>query len=174
MQVHQGLLIIDVQKGFIGPDTAHVPGVVEALQERYRCVAASKFINHLNSPHRKFLDWNRLQPGAEETELAFKPRPDAFVFEKPQYSAISYDLLRWVHLNGLSEVHVCGIDTEICVLTSATALFEVSIKPVVLEWACASGGGPEGHAAGLVALRRLIGKDNVWADPSGTGFFDVS
>ncbi|WP_305985285.1 isochorismatase family cysteine hydrolase [Roseibium sp. MMSF_3544] len=171
MQAHTGLLIIDVQKGFVGPETTHIPKIAQDLQAEYRHVAASRFINNPNSPHRRFLNWERLLPGSRETELAFKPVPSAFVFEKPQYSAVSYDLLRWIHVNGLSEVHVCGIDTEVCVLTSATALFEVSIKPVVLAWACASGGGSESHAAGLLALRRLIGKNNVWADQSGTSYF---
>jgi len=171
---HIGLLIVDVQRGFVAPGTSHIPRIVEKVQNDYRHVAASRFLNNVNSPHRCFLGWNRFLPGTNETELAFKPSRDAFVFDKPQYSAVSFELLRWVHLNSLSEVHLCGIDTEICVLTSATALFEVSLKPVVLEWACASGGGPDGHAAGLVALRRLIGKDNVWADQSGTSFFDES
>ncbi|WP_299471836.1 isochorismatase family cysteine hydrolase [uncultured Roseibium sp.] len=172
-QANIGLLIIDVQKGFVSPATTHIPAIVEELQDSYAHVAASRFINRPNSPHRRFLGWNRLLPDTEETELAFTPSSGAFVFEKPQYSAVSYDLLRWIHLNRLSEVHLCGIDTEICVLTSATALFEVSVKPVVLAWACASGGGAEGHAAGLVALRRLIGRDNVWADGSGKSCFDI-
>ncbi len=173
MQNNIGLLIVDVQAGFVGAGTDHIPGIVENLQQSYRHVAASRFVNHDNSPHRRFLNWNRFLPDTAEIGLAFTPASHAFVFDKPHYSAVSYDLLRWVHLNGISEVHVCGIDTEICVLTSATALFEVSIKPVVLAWACASGGGgEEGHAAGLIALKRLIGRANVWADGSGKRFFD--
>ncbi|WP_420336549.1 isochorismatase family cysteine hydrolase [Roseibium sp.] len=173
MQAHIGLLIVDVQAGFVSAGTDHIPGIVEDLQQGYRHVAASRFVNHVNSPHRRFLDWNRFLPDTAEVELAFKPVSRAFVFDKPQYSAVSCDLLRWVHLNGISEVHVCGIDTEICVLTSATALFEVSIKPVVLAWACMSGGGgKEGHDAGLLALRRLIGRANVWADSSGRRYFN--
>nr|WP_319386830.1 isochorismatase family cysteine hydrolase [uncultured Roseibium sp.] len=173
MQAHVGLLIVDVQAGFVGAGTDHIPGIVEDLQRDYRHIAASRFVNHENSPHRRFLNWNRFLPGTDEVELAFRPASHAFVFDKPHYSAVSYDLLRWINLNGISEVHLCGIDTEICVLTSATALFEVSIRPVVLEWACASGGGgKEGHAAGLIALKRLIGRQNVWADGSGRRFFD--
>ena len=121
MQAHIGLLIVDVQEGFVAAGTDHIPGIVEELQEGYRHVAASRFVNHVNSPHRRFLDWNRFLPDTSEVELAFKPVSRAFVLDKPHYSAVSYDLLRWVHLNGISEVHVCGIDTEICVLTSATA-----------------------------------------------------
>ena len=174
MQTAPGLLIIDVQKGFVAPATAHIPKIVEELQASYRNVAVSRFVNRPESPHRRFLDWNRLLPGSDEVELAFEPVAHAFVFDKPQYSAVSFDLLRWIHVNGLSEVHLCGIDTEVCVLTSATALFEISIKPVVLAWACASGGGADGHAAGLVALRRLIGKDNIWADASGKSVFGTT
>ena len=173
MNPHVGLLIVDVQNGFVSEHTAHIPGIVADLQRQYQNVAASRFINRPESPHRQFLDWNRLLPGTDETLLAFEPEPHVFVFDKPQYNAASYDLLRWFHVNGISEVHLCGTDTEICVLTSATALFEISIKPVVLEWACASGGGKEGHRAGLVALRRLIGRDNVWSDTSGKSYFDT-
>ena len=113
MQDHIGLLIVDVQAGFVDAGTDHVPGIVEELQRDYRHIAASRFVNHVNSPHRRFLDWNRFLPDTSEVELAFEPVAQALVFDKPSYSAVSYDLLRCVHLNGISVVHVCGIDTDI-------------------------------------------------------------
>lgn len=172
---HIGLLIVDVQRGFIRPQTEHIPAIVEQLQTEYAAIAVSQFENHELSPHQRILNWHRFLPGSDDVDLAFSPAENAFVFKKPHYSCVSYELMRWINANGISEVHVCGIDTEVCVLTSATALFEYLIKPVVLAPACASNGGQRSHQAGLIALERLIGRDNVWGgdeDRRGNGTTD--
>ena len=46
-------------------------------------------------------------------------------------------------------------------MTTAVGLFERGIRPVVLEHYCASNGGARSHAAALLALERLIGKEHI-------------
>ena len=158
-----GLLVVDAQNGFFSKKTDHVRAEIEMLQKDYALVAASKFVNQPLSPHRIILDWHKFYPDSADCSLGYKQKEETFIFEKHQYSCLTADLLRWINVNGISEVHICGIDTDVCVLTSAVALFEISIKPVVLSWACASGGGKESHSAALIALERLIGRDNIWS-----------
>ncbi|MDJ0949999.1 MAG: isochorismatase family cysteine hydrolase [Alphaproteobacteria bacterium] len=155
------LLIVDVQKGFLTEATRHIPALVEALQETYRLVLASRFLNPEGSMHRKLIHWARFAPGTEETELAFAPRPDTRMIEKTRYSCVTDDLLAALEYDDVSAVHLCGIATDGCVLKTAVDLFEAGVTPVVLADYCGSHGGPECHAAGLLLLRRFIGADQV-------------
>ena len=54
-----------------------------------------------------------------------------------------------------------GADTDCCVLTTATTLFEHNIRPVVLTSYCASNGGDKSHEAGVLCMKRLIGKGQL-------------
>ena len=155
------LLIIDVQKGFITPATAHIPERVETLQHQFGTVMISRFFNPPGSPYRRLMGWEHFAPGSEATELAFSPRADAEIFDKPIYSALSPQLEAFLNRAGIDEVALCGIATDNCVLKSAVDLFEAGYKPMVIHDSCASHGGIQCHEAGLLLLRRLIGEEQV-------------
>jgi len=161
------LLIIDVQKGFINKWTRRIPKAVEAAQHEFDLVVATRFFNPEGSFYRSLIKWEKFAPGSDEIELAFTPRPDAWVFDKPVYSAVTGGLLDFLAKNKVRRVHVCGIATDNCVLKTAADLFERGVEPVVLADACASHGGKECHDCGLLLLRRLIGKGQVVAGPPG-------
>lgn len=55
------------------------------------------------------------------------------------------------------KVFVVGTDTDCCVLTIATSLYENNIRPIVLTHYVDSNGGKEPNEAGLLCLKRLIG-----------------
>ena len=63
--------------------------------------------------------------------------------------------------SGTTEVSLCGIDTDACVMATALDLFQNGIRPVVLAEACASHAGPDYHEAGLKLLARLIGREQI-------------
>jgi nicotinamidase-related amidase len=151
------LIIVDVQKGFVNAATAAIPARVEALQARFDLVAATRFVNPPGSAFRRLLDWARFAPGSGDVELAFAPRADALILDKPAYSALDERLRTWLREGGVETVHLAGIATDNCVLKTAVDLFEAGWRPVVLEDCCASHGGAECHAAGLLLLRRFIG-----------------
>lgn len=155
------LLIIDVQRGFITPDTRHIPAAVEALQADFEHVFATRFENLPGSPYRRLLDWTAFTPGSADTELAFTPRPGAQVLTKSVYSAVDGDLLDALAYLSAGTVHLCGIATDNCVLKTAADLFEAGLRPVVLAHACASHGGADAHDAGITVLKRLIGEAQV-------------
>ena len=157
----QCLFIIDVQRGFVTDATRHIPAAVEALQADYARVFASRFVNPEGSMHRRLIDWHRFAPGSDETELAFTPRPDAEIFDKTTYTSAPPDRIAALRQAGIERVDLCGIATDGCVLKTAVDLFEAGIAPVVHADACASHGGPEAHAAGLLLLRRFIGAKQV-------------
>ncbi len=155
------LLIVDVQKGFINRWTGHIPARVETLQDQYRRIIATRFLNPPGSLYRRLIGWHRFAPGSKDVELAFTPRPDARVIDKTAYSCVTGDFVNQLKQNRVATVHLCGIATDSCVLKCAVDLFEAGIEPVVLADCCASHGGPQCHQAGLMLLRRLIGEGQV-------------
>lgn len=155
------LIIIDVQKGFIGATTAHVPARVEALQGNYATVVATRFVNPEGSAHRRLIGWRRFAPGSADTELAFAPAAQVRVVDKVTYSCLTAEVRGILAASGADEVHLAGIATDNCVLASAIAAFEAGLTPVVLAEACGSHGGADYHDWGLRILRRLIGAAQV-------------
>ena len=121
----------------------------------------TRFVNPAGSAHRRLIGWHRFAPGSADTELAFEPRADAVIIEKHTYSAGDTDLLARLRAIDASEVHLCGIATDNCVLAIAVMLFEAGFRPVVLADACGSHAGADYHEWGLRILRRLIGPAQV-------------
>jgi len=66
------LIVVDMQAGFVGPHTAHVPGrVLKFLDQRsgeFDTVIATRFVNAPNSLHRRVLGWHEMS-GSPDTEL---------------------------------------------------------------------------------------------------------
>ena len=54
-----------------------------------------------------------------------------------------------------------GVDTDACILTTALALFDFGVQPVIYRDLCASTGGAEMHSAAIDVLNRNIGESNV-------------
>lgn len=64
-------------------------------------------------------------------------------------------------LKRLLPLYLVGIDTDCCVLKTATDLFERGIRPIVLEHYCASNGGEDSHKAALRVMERTIGRNQI-------------
>ena len=62
---------------------------------------------------------------------------------------------------GANTVLVFGIDTDVCVLSTAVGLFELGLHPIVVADLCASTGGTAAHIAALTILLRYIEADNI-------------
>jgi len=157
----QCILIVDVQAGFINEYTKHIPLLVENIQHEYKYAVAAKFFNPEHSFFRKLIKWDSFSLGSKDVELAFNFREDGLIIEKSIYSCVSDDFLSWLHNKDISVVHICGVDTDICVSKCAVDLFEKGIEPVVLGNLCASYAGEESHNFGLATLKRFIGESQV-------------
>lgn len=59
--------------------------------------------------------------------------------------------------NNVSEVYLCGFDTDCCVLATAYDLFDVGIKPIVLKNLTRSALQEKLHKPALQMLKRNIG-----------------
>ena len=155
------LLIVDVQKGFINGSTSHIPGLVEELQKEYSYIYATRFFNKPGSFYRTLIKWERFDRDSEDFDLAFVPLDQTQLIDKCIYTCVNKSFLDELKKNSITEVHICGIDTDICVTKCAVDLFESGVEPKVLANYCASHAGVEAHKFALTTLARFIGKGQI-------------
>lgn len=159
------LIVIDMQNGFLGEKSSHVvEGVVRLVAEcRQRSIPVvfTRFYNREGSPFETLIGWRRLREDTE-TELAKELQniPGA-VIDKDFYSAFTSEFEQLLEENGWRTLILCGVATESCVMKTAVDAFERHLVPLVVADATASDAGDELHQAGLMILRRFIGKNQL-------------
>ena len=157
----QVLIVVDVQAGFVTPHSQHVIKPLENLQYEFDHVIFTKFYNPEPSPFRRILGYDKMAPKSPETELALQPREDAVIISRPIYSCVTEPILVRLKTWGVREVFIAGIATEACVLKSVIDLFELNIRPWVLEDLCASDKGGEFHDPAIKVMGKLIGLQHI-------------
>ncbi len=161
----RALVLVDLQEGFVTPDTqGTVPLIADHVRRRgssYAGIIATRFVNQPGSLYQAERDWHQMMPGPE-TELVPQIRDVVdVVIPKHGLAPVPDDLLPVLHRMGVERVALCGFDTDQCVLATALLLWDAGIAPEVLAPLCSSSGGTDIHEAGLAILRRSIGDRNV-------------
>lgn len=174
------LLVVDMQKGFARYEqTIQLTNKIRSLLEKkvFDAVIATRFLNNSHSVYEKFFSWKRLIT-EEDRQLAdgYEQYID-YIEDKNIYSCVTASFLqRLCQINDgqyPTQVYLVGADTDCCILTIATALFEHNIRPIVLTRYCDSNGGPDAHRAGITCMRRLIGPGQL-SDVEITSKTDLS
>jgi nicotinamidase-related amidase len=155
------LLVVDVQNGFINDFTDHIPARIARLIETrtFEPVLFTRFVNEPGSPYQRLLEWH---DSAEPPETDLVPELERFaspgnVYVKRGLTGMPQELADRLARDGVEEINVIGIDTDMCVLKIAMDLFDAGIEPIVLVDCCASTAGLQAHLAGLAILSRNIG-----------------
>lgn len=156
-----GILIIDIQRGFVNVATEHIPRRVSILQNRYGHVFYTRFVNTEFSPYRRLVGWSEFGEGSEEAQLAFTPREGAVLLEKNVYSCVDRRFIGEIINRKIDSIHVCGLDSDVCVTKCAVDLFEHGIDVKVISNACASHLGEDFHHAAMKSIGRFIGHHNI-------------
>lgn len=157
------LIVVDMQNGFVNSKSSHVVEPVGALVSTWARLGwpiyFTRFINEVGSQWEEWLDWHRLQtsPETDIIPTLAKSADDAVTFEKTRYSCVTGPVLDAMTRDAWSEVVICGVATDGCVMESAVDFFERRIRPLVVVDACASHAGDEIHKMGLTLLTRSIG-----------------
>lgn len=162
------LVVVDVQNGFVTEHSQPVVPVIADLVRRWQAargdVIFSRYLNYAGSPFERLIGWTKMANGPETeivTELAPYVHADTPVVDKYIYTLFTPEGTRLVDERGWTDLYVCGIDTDICVLKTAVDAFEHNLTPWILKDACASHAGPEAHAAGLFIAARFIGSNQI-------------
>ncbi|MBV8715842.1 MAG: cysteine hydrolase [Chloroflexi bacterium] len=155
------LLVVDVQRCFINDYTRHVPDRIRRLVDlgTFEPVLWTRFVNTPESPYHRLLRWHSCSEPAE-TELvpelaAMANGEDVYV--KEGLTGVPNALAERLQREGIKQISIVGIDTDMCVLKVAMDVFDLGIEPVILVDCCASTGGLQSHLAGLSILSRNIG-----------------
>lgn len=162
------LIVVDMQEGFLCDEqTKHLKNCVVELLEKniFDAVIATRFLNEKDSIYEKLFDWKQLEREEERSIPKDVMEHVDYVADKYIYNCVNTSFIqRLCQLNEgeyPEKVFVVGVDTDCCVLSIATALYENNIRPVVLTQYVDSTGGNKSHEAGLLCMERLIGEKQL-------------
>ncbi len=157
------LLVVDVQNGFVTNETAHAVPAIASLTDRWLrlggTLAFTRYHNYPGSEFERLMDWRELY-SSPDTDLVQELAPYigcAQVIDKRTYSSLTRELLQTIHRTRVTNLILCGIDSDLCVLTTAFEAFDHGLTPWIVTDASASTGGPQAHDAGLFVMARGIG-----------------
>ena len=155
------LLVIDVQKSFITDANKNVVKKIQNLidSSKYDLVIFTKFINDEESPWYKKLHYQGCL--TEEDRKIMLDTKDYKIINKKVYTALNDELKNYIKENNINEIHLCGFDTEACVLKTAVDLFENNYNVKVLKDYCMSPWGKDIHNSAIAIIKNLIGNNNI-------------
>lgn len=164
------LAVIDVQNGFVNEESRYVVPVIADLVSRWQARGGdtlfTRYLNYPGSPWERLINYTEMH-GEPETSLVDEIQPYSAratrIVDKTIYSLFSESGTDIIRKHGWTDIYLCGIDTECCVLKTAVDAFERNLTPWVLTDACASHAGPKSHEAGLLVISELIGRGQMIA-----------
>jgi nicotinamidase-related amidase len=162
------LVVIDAQNGFISEHSSPVIPVIESLVDQWQTaggdVVFTRYLNYAGSPYERLIRWSKLKTSPEidiVPELLPLADKATAVIDKTIYSFFSEEGQALVIERGWSDLYVCGLDTESCVLKTVVDAFERDLTPRLIKDASASHAGQTAHDAGILVASRFIGLDQV-------------
>lgn len=139
-----GLMVIDVQNGFINTSSALVVPTIVDLVERWtandRPVLMSRYRNYSGSPYERLLGWRELHRAPDidviDELVGFLDHPMTTVIDKTGYTALTVEAVEHWHGAGVTDLLLCGIATDGCVFKTALDVFEAGFTPWVVVRCC--------------------------------------
>ena len=155
------LLVIDVQNDFINDNTKNTLIKIKELvnSNNFDLVAFTRFINDEDSIWYKKLNYKGCM--TKEQQKIVIDTENNKIFDKKIYTAVNDELKDYIRENDISEIYLCGFDTDACVQKTAIDLFEQNYEVYVLKDYCMSHRGEELHNIIIDNLKRLIGIDSI-------------
>ena len=160
----KALIVIDVQKYFLNSQTKRVVTKIRNYLIKnssvYSVVYFTIFENDINSPLWQISQWHgcHTSPDTDICPEIKKFTSKKNLFYKNILSAAKVTQIRQgLHRNHIAEVHLCGFDTDCCVLATAYDLFDQKIKPVILENLTSSTSKEKLGKAAITIIKRNIG-----------------
>ena len=155
------LVVVDVQNGFVPV----IADLVDRWQAAGLDVVFTRYFNSPGSQFQRLFGWSGLQ-GPPETdivpELTTQVSGTTAVVDKHIYSLFTSHGRELVRRHGWTDLYICGIATESCVLKTAADAFEQGdLTPWIIQDASASHAGPAAHSAGITVAARFIGPNQI-------------
>lgn len=163
------LLVVDAQNGFVNEHSQHVIPAIVDLTSRWattgRPTVFTRYWNYTGSPYENLIGWRALY-GPPDTDivedlLPFTSQAGARLLDKTTYTALTDEGLALLTELDVTELVICGIATDACVLKTALDAFEQGYVPWVVRDAVASNAtrhsAQEIHDSALLHISRLVG-----------------
>lgn len=163
------LVVVDVQNGFVDPDTEHVVPVIVDLVARWQAaggdVVFTRYHNYEGSLYVSLIGWDQLMD-APQTDLVEELEPyverAAGVVDKHSYDMLaSPEGASLVAEHDWTDLYICGIATESCVTATALGAFQAGRVPWIIEDASTTHAGQHVHEAGILVASRFIGEGQI-------------
>lgn len=139
-----GLLIVDLQHGF--SPSHELVEQIRRLSTHYERVVMTRFTNHPGSLYRSVLGWN-----GDGGYLVFSDHR-AVILDKSGYGLAEQHLQLLAKMQ-CTEWHVCGVETDACVLACAFSLWDYGLRPIIRSELCES----PLHDQGVAVAKRQFG-----------------
>ncbi|WP_214326016.1 cysteine hydrolase [Nonomuraea sediminis] len=162
------LIVIDTQNGFISEHSSPVIPVIATLVDRWQtaggAVVFTRYLNYAGSPYERLIRWSKLKESPEidiVPELIPLAGKATAIIDKTIYSFFNKEGETLTREHGWTDLYVCGLDTESCVLKTVVDAFERDLTPRLIKDASASHAGQAAHDAGILVASRFIGLDQI-------------
>lgn len=134
----KALVVIDVQKHFAVEKAADLPQKIAEYikQNNYDYVVFTLFRNDPSSNFHKILHWHKAM---ESPGIDLHPALEQFsnadnTFEKLTYSAFKVPaFVDYLKRHNITELDICGINIDGCVLSTAYEAFDLGYKMKIIE-----------------------------------------
>ncbi|MFF5261431.1 cysteine hydrolase [Actinomadura viridis] len=163
------LVVVDVQNGFIREASAPVVPVIADLVARWQRAGGdtvfTRYLNYEGSPFERLIGWSELMT-SPQIDIVDELQPYAAkataVLDKYGYGLFADKAgAALVAARGWTDIYVCGIATESCVLATCLGAFEADLNPWLIADASASHAGQRVHEAGILVTQRFIGRGQI-------------
>jgi nicotinamidase-related amidase len=175
-EINPVLVVVDVQNGFVTEHSAHVVPVIKELVQEWldagRDVVFTRYINYDDSPFEKVMGWSKLKDSPEidiVDELQELSRKSLAIIDKKIYTMFNEEGTALAREREWTDMYVCGIDTEVCVLKTAVDAFERGVRAWLLTDASASHSGQSPHDAGVLVAQKMLGRRQTVSTPETLG-----
>ena len=162
------LIVVDLQNQFITSETEKLVPAIEALIPHFKRVVISQIEHDPEQYVYRLKKWTPAPFGSEGYKCALNLEGIAekkiHFTRKRFFSALTEDAIDFLGLSRGDSVHLCGMDTDICVMQTGVELLKIGMRPVLLGKHCASYGGERLHKNALVQCKRFFGTDQVLLD----------
>ena len=158
----KNILIIDMQKGFINKNNSFL---IEKINDylalnNFENIFYTKYINTPQSPFVKILNWNGMLT-VEDQKIVVNQLPNSMCFVKTGYG-LTTEMISKIKEKNITEIEICGTDTDACVLAIAYNLFDNNIKPIIIKDLCSSSSTNKLiHKNSLEIMKRSFGEKNI-------------
>jgi nicotinamidase-related amidase len=156
----KNILIIDMQKGFITQKNEYLIEKISNYlkNNKFDNIIATKFIEN-NSQILKKLNWTGFS-SKEDQELFVDLPKTTKIIDKNIYG-LTPKHINFIKSLGISEIEVCGVDLDACVLATAFDLFDNNISPIILSELCDTSSLNIDKKSVIEIMKRQFGVKNI-------------